>query len=138
MNSPRQSTERMQLANIFGIYYIPLIFISKLSILLQYMKLFTPTHTGKTYWSIHFLIWSNLLFYLSIMLAEIIECIPQEMNSELSGHCINISAVLVAGAVLNVISDFAILVLPMAKIWQLHMSPKRKLGVCAVFSAGLL
>ena len=61
----------MQLANIFGIYYIPLIFVSKLSILLQYMKLFTPTHTGKTYWSIHFLIWSNLLFYLAIMLADL-------------------------------------------------------------------
>ena len=105
----------MQLANIFGIYYIPLIFVSKLSILLQYLKLFTPNHTGKTYWSIHFLIWSNLLFYLTIMLAA-----------------------LVAGAVINVISDFAILVLPIGKIWQLHMSPRRKLGVCAVFSAGVL
>ena len=130
----------MQLANIFGIYYIPLIFVSKLSILLQYMKLFTPSHTGKTYWSIHFLIWSNLLFYLAIMLAELIECIPREMiwDPEVPGHCINISAALVAGAVINVISDFAILVLPMGKIWQLHMSPKRKLGICAVFSTGLL
>ena len=130
----------MQLANIFGIYYIPLIFVSKLSILLQYLKLFTPNHIGKTYWSIHFLIWSNLLFYLTIMLAELIECIPREMiwDSEVPGHCINISAALVAGAVINVISDFAILELPIGKIWQLHMSPRRKLGVCAVFSAGLL
>ena len=130
----------MQLSNTLGIYYVPLIYVSKLSILLQYMKLFIPNHTGKTYWSIHFLIWSNLLFYLAIMLAQIMECLPREKiwDPTVPGHCIDFTAVLIAGAVINVISDFLILVLPIGKIWQLQMSPKRKLGVSAVFTAGLL
>lgn len=121
-----------QLANLLGIYYIPLIFISKLSILLLYMKLFVPARSGKTYWAIHILIWSNLVFYVAILVAELVPCRLKE------GHCVDITAVLIIGAMINVISDFAILVLPIGKIWQLHMSPRRKLGITAVFSAGLL
>ena len=130
----------IQLASIIDVYYNPLIFVSKLSILLQFKRVFVPAHAGKTYWLIHFLIWSNLLFYLAVMLLEIMKCLPRKKvwNPTMQGRCIDLPFAPKAGAVINIISDFSILVLPIGKIWQLQMSPKRKLGVSAVFSTGLL
>lgn len=74
------------------------------------------------------------------MLVQIMECLPREKfwNPTVPGHCVNLPVVLITGAVINIISDFSILVLSMGKIWQLQMSQKKKLGVSTVFAAGLL
>lgn len=129
-----------QVANITEIYYNPLILVTKLSILLQYIRIFTPSHDGKTYWIIHVIIWLNVLFYLSSTLVEILGCLPRDKiwNSAVSGYCVNLPAVLTSGAVINIVSDFSILILPIGKVWQLQMTLKRKLKVSAVFAAGLL
>lgn len=68
------------------------------------------------------------------MLVQIMGCLPREKiwNPTVKGRCINLSAVLIAGAVINIILDFSILVLPIGKIWQLQMSNRSKLGVSAV------
>ncbi|KAI9842248.1 MAG: hypothetical protein M1837_007393 [Sclerophora amabilis] len=43
----------------------------------------------------------------------------------------------IATAVINIISDFAMLVLPIGSIWQLQMPKRRKMGLSAVFLTGL-
>ncbi|KAL8885343.1 MAG: hypothetical protein Q9205_001018, partial [Flavoplaca limonia] len=113
----------LKLSNALQIFYNPLIFITKLSILLQYLVIFVPNSTGKTYWAIHFVICVNLLFYLAVMLVQIFQCQPREKiwHPLLPGRCVDLAAVLISGAVINVISDLSILVLPVAKIWQLQM-----------------
>ena len=122
------------------IYYKPLVFITKLSILIQYMKIFVPNHKGKTYWWIHILIWTNLLFYTAVMLVQIMACLPREKlwNPKVPGRCINIPHLLVTVAAVNIVSDVSILVLPLGKVWQLRISARRKIGVSAVFAAGVL
>lgn len=74
------------------------------------------------------------------MLLEIMKCLPRKKvwNPTMQGRCIDLPVAPKAGAVINIISDFSILVLPIGKIWQLQMSQKRKLEVSAVFSTGLL
>ncbi|KAF7509484.1 hypothetical protein GJ744_008047 [Endocarpon pusillum] len=128
-----------KLANVMEIYYNPLIFITKLSILLQYIKIFAPSRTGKTYWSVHFLIWINLLFYIAVMLVQIMQCLPRAKiwNPTIPGRCVDIANVLIVGAIINVVSDVSILVLPIHKVWHLQMPRNRKIGVSAVFMAGL-
>lgn len=128
------------MANVMTIYYNPLIFITKLSILLQFMKIFTPSHTGSTYWSTQFLIWINLLFNLAATLVQIMACLPRAKiwNPTIPGHCIDMPNAFIAGAVINAVSDISILVLPIHKVWQLQMPRWRKIGVSAVFMAGVL
>ena len=38
----------------------------------------------------------------------------------------------------NVITDFALLILPIPMVWRLQMGTKKKLGLAAVFSTGIL
>lgn len=104
------------------------------------MKIFVPTPRGKTYWFIQLLIWFNLIFYIAVMLVQIMGYLPREKiwNPIVKGRCINLLAMLIAEAVINIILDFSILVLSIGKIWQLQMSNRSKLGVSAIFTASLL
>ena len=105
------------------------------------MYIFTPSKSGVIYWAIHALIWGNLAAHGSAMIAFIVECIPEEkIWNPLyhGGHCINRIDVLVATGAINVASDILIFLLPLWAILQLHMAPKRKLGVTAVFATGVM
>lgn len=119
---------------------MPIIFITKLSILLLYLRIFVPSGRPKFYYIVHFVIWFNLLFYIANLPIEIWSCIPREKiwDPLLPGHCINNELVFVAGGIINVISDFTILALPIFSIWHLQMPTQRKVGVSAVFATGLL
>lgn len=97
--------------------------------------------SGSIYWAIHVLIWGNLAFYISTWITIIFQCIPQEKiwNPEYKGgHCTNYEVSALVTGIVNVISDFLILLLPLVAIWRLRMAPKRKIGVLAVFATGLL
>lgn len=122
------------------VYYNPLIFVTKLSILIQYLRIFVPSRSGKTYWAIHTLIWVNLLFYLAVMLVQIMSCLPRKKiwDPLVPGTCVDLADVLISGAVINVVSDFSMLILPIAKVWQLQITTARKWGISAVFGTGLL
>ena len=130
-----------QLGNIIEIVYGPTIWLAKLSVLLQYKHIFTPAKKpGIVYWSIHALIWGNLLFYFGDTLVVIFECQPRAKiwNFKLPGTCINGTANFIVTGGWNVVSDSLILALPLYAIWQLKMPLKRKFSVGAVFATGLL
>ncbi len=55
-----------------------------------------------------------------------------------NGHCFEGDASYKASGVFNVLSDFAILVLPMPTLWNLQMSLRRKLLIMGVFATGFL
>ena len=140
ISNESQLAKGKQLGNLNAILYCPLIFITKLSILLQYLCIFVPNHTGKLYYTVQFIIWFNLLFYIASTLAEIFTCIPRKKIWEptTSGRCVNINIVVLATGAINIISDFSILVLPLSSIWGLQMPRKRKIALSAVFATGLL
>lgn len=129
-----------QLANISQIIYGPLIFVAKLSILLLYLRAFTPNGRGNTFFAIHFLLWFNLLFYTANTLTKIFQCTPRTKiwEPETPGRCVDVNSLIQTSAGLNVFSDFSLLVLPIASIWKLHMKTSQKIGISAVFAAGLL
>lgn len=152
----------MQLSDVVSILYGPFIVIVKLSILVQYITLFAPHRQGTFHRAVHVLIWSNILFYTIITFAYIFEvryvkpvlayrgrratadiqqCTPiQKMwLPNIPGHCIgdNHQRMLATG-IINIISDFSILILPFPIIWQLHLPMNKKIGVTAIFALGLL
>lgn len=130
----------IQVAYVAETYYNPLIFVTKLSILIQYYKIFVAFHGSKTYWMIQILIWLNALFYFAITLVFIMPCFPIKRfwDPTVPGRCIDLPMVLMASAFINIFSDISILILPIFKVWQLQLTRKRKLGFSAVFGTGLL
>lgn len=129
-----------QLANIIEIIYNPIIFATKLSILLLFLRIFVPNGKGATYYIIHILIWLNLCFYIANVPIEIWPCIPREKlwKPSVPGRCLDNERVFVAGGAINVVSDFAILLLPVVLISRLQMPLKKKIGVSAIFATGFL
>ena len=71
-------------------------------------------------------------------LVEIFECSPIDSlwNPQVKGKCINLSAELIASSVLNVVTDFLLLVLPLPILWRLQISMERKLELIGIFLLG--
>ena len=118
-------------------------FFIKLSILLQYLRIFVPTRKGNmfVYVGVHLCIWTNLLFYLFHTVFEIAACTPRkEIWDPLikTRHCYNTGAVLQASGLFNIVSDFAILILPMPCVWRLCLPLKKKILMTMIFATGFL
>ena len=121
--------------------YPPLIWTSKVALLLQLMRIFVPSHRGSVYWIIHALIWGNFAFYLSAWFVTLFECIPMTKiwdPLEPGGRCINITGAQIATGAVNCASDILMLMLPLWAISHLHMAFRRKLGVLILFATGVM
>lgn len=115
--------------------------MTKLAILLQYLRIFVPNKRSKTYYFTQSLIWTNFVFYLVIGFCAAFMCSPREKiwNPLVPGKCrLSLAGILIAGGVINIFSDFCVLALPLASIWKLQMATKHKVGISAVFAVGLL
>ena len=124
------------------IVYNPAIFFIKLSILLQYLRLFRPMKQGNKFLHIgvHVCLWSCLLFYLLEFIFQVMLCIPRSKisNPLAGGKCWSSNALLESTGVFNVISNFAIIILPIPSVWDLQVPMRKKVGIAAIFLAGFL
>ncbi len=80
-------------------------------------------------------------FSAVFQIIEIIECHPRERiwNKLITtGYCFNAFALFEAVGLFNLISDVAILILPMAPLWRLQMPFEKKLMMIVVFGTGIL
>ncbi|KAL4878520.1 ribosomal protein L36e-domain-containing protein [Aspergillus karnatakaensis] len=137
--APSDLREFAKLANASQIVYAPLIFLTKLSIFLLYLRVFAPSHKGRTYWVIQLLIGFNLAFYLANFFLKIFQCTPRSKiwDPATPGHCININIVILITAAINVASDLMMLCVPIVCVWRLQMSKRKKLGISTIFAAGI-
>ena len=119
------------------LYRLTLIF-AKLAILLQLLQIFVPGKRGTIYYAVNALIWFTIISHSACILVAIFQCTPirKSWKPATPGQCIDIRRLLISTAVINVFSDFSILLLPLYSIWRLQMPVKRKFGVSAVFSLG--
>lgn len=73
-------------------------------------------------------------------LVNIFQCWPIsfQWNPTEAGHCIDYAKSSLVFSVVNIITDFVILGLPMPLVWQLKVSKRSKLALSATFAAGCL
>ncbi|KAF2172692.1 hypothetical protein M409DRAFT_16653 [Zasmidium cellare ATCC 36951] len=57
--------------------------------------------------------------------------------SEYTGTCVNLNALIFATAAINIILDFAVILLPIPKLWSLSIATRKKVAVCVTFCIGL-
>ncbi|ERF68929.1 hypothetical protein EPUS_09506 [Endocarpon pusillum Z07020] len=115
--------------------YGPMMTFTKLSILLLYFRLFSPTKTIRIW--IYVGIVTTLLNHVVGTIIAITICLPSDAvgYSRCSGRLHPLDVVINA---INILSDFYILVLPLFVISKLHMQRAKKFGVSAVFLTGFL
>ena len=120
--------------------YSPTILVAKLSLLLLYLKIFHVNNRLRycIYFSMGFL----TLFYCGTFIAYAVLSIPKRGQSQLAAilsvdTAKDIPLGITQGAV-GVFSDFFIFCLPIPVVWKLQLPPRRKFGVLAIFTTGLL
>ena len=130
----------VQLTEVITTTYIVVVSITKLSIFLQFVRIFIPYRGNCSYYLIQVLIWSNILVFSALMLLSIFACTPRSKIWEprLPGKCINKTSFWVSLSCIYLISDVFILVLPINWVSNLQMPSKRKFSISAVFALGTL
>ncbi|PHH61212.1 hypothetical protein CDD81_693 [Ophiocordyceps australis] len=121
---------------IFSVF----IALAKASILLEWIRIFVPRGTRNLlFWACHLIMWTNIIFYLVVILYVCILCTPLEDKWDHDGTCrLDTGWTSVAAASVNLATDICIFLLPQRVIWRLHMTTRRKFGVAAMFSIGIL
>ena len=117
------------------IYCLSLTF-TKVSILLQYLRIFTTKQFRVSCWA--------LLGFVAVygtwsVFSSIFGCMPVAYfwdKTIKGGHCMNQYAVWFTSAAVNIVTDFAIIILPMPVLWRLNMPLKQKRALMLVFALG--
>lgn len=77
---------------------------------------------------------------ISIIMVSVFQCVPIEKiwDPTLDGFCIDLKKSFVGNAVPNILTDVAILALPMPQVWSLHTSFLQKAQISLIFLLGSL
>ncbi|KAL8693246.1 MAG: hypothetical protein Q9218_001880 [Villophora microphyllina] len=110
----------------------PLMFFTKLSLLLLYYQIFAPDRVTK------YLVYVGILYcfvlYTSSLLLTFLLC-----QTMLTPSCkLELNHFIWITTGLNVLGDVYLLIIPLSAVAKLHLPPRQKLGASAVFFAGLL
>ena len=129
-----------QYVNIIQIWYGPAAACTKSAILLLYLRVFVPHRGSKFDIAIRAFILIICGFYFAITIAKICQCLPRARiwDKTIPGKCVNMSALLGTSGLFNIVSDVCILLVPLKGVWDLQMSPKRKIGIYAIFTVGVM
>lgn len=135
---------KLQSGQVARILYCIDMFLIKLAILLQLLRVFVPHKRNAMFWTCHALIWLNFFYYTIYIFLAIFYCNPikkgwsQRVYPSIQGSCLNLRAIYLTGTAINAASDLSILILPQFVIWHLQLSLKKKIEFCLIFLIGLL
>ena len=128
----------LQWLYIAAAVYLCSLFGYKQTVLLLYLRLFGVRRSFKYFtWSAMFFVFGYLF---SNFWSQIFACSPpaKYWNPDIPGRCLDS---LVEGRVyglMNIVSDFFIMILPLPMIWNLQLSWKGKVGISLVFLGGVM
>ncbi|MCJ1397708.1 hypothetical protein MMC11_000904 [Xylographa trunciseda] len=121
---------------LYGVVIVdkPVLFLTKLALLLLHLRLFAPDRNIR--YAIYFGIVFNFLFYLTIFFVLVFIC--PVMSPEYAECSNDLKVLAVAMSGFGIISDFYILLIPLLSVSRLQLRIGKKLGLIAVFLTGLL
>ncbi|CZS94155.1 related to integral membrane protein [Rhynchosporium agropyri] len=119
----------------FECLYVTCICFTKISLLLMYLRIF-PVRSIRI--GAYILGGLSIAWCISIIMVSIFQCTPIEKtwNSSIPGFCINLKGSFIGNAIPNILTDVAILALPMQQVWSLHTSTMQKVQISIVFLLG--
>lgn len=116
------------------------LFFTKLSLLLLILRIFLSVQRGVLWWVTILLMAVNGIFYIIFFFVPIFLCSPRAKiwNQDMPGRCLQPKILYLASAIFNMVSDIAMLSVPIYLIWNLQMSVQRKIGLSLIFGTGSL
>lgn len=119
------------------VIYLLIITAIKCSILLFYLRLSPSTTFHK--WVKVTMVACGIEGFLFISMA-LFQCTPVQRfwNFVIPGHCIDILAFFRAETAFNLVTNVAIILLPMPMVWRLHMALRRRILLTGIFASGVM
>lgn len=123
------------------VIYGPAFFFIKLSILLLYLRIFSPQRAARSF--IYAGIAVVFLYSLVVTTLFPVFCAPRKgedwVSSYMSDRCkSHTNDTFIASVILNFATDIYILVIPLPMVWKLHISTSRRIGLILIFATGIL
>lgn len=112
--------------------------VTKVSVLFLYVRIFRfKSYLTRAAWIIGAIVvaWAITITFLTIF-----NCFPVSKlwDSSVPGHCMSRVVPRAVNALMTILSDVVILVLPIPKVWKLQMPMAKKAAVLFAFSLGSL
>lgn len=118
--------------------YCPLLACAKFSLLFFYLKLSPMKWFRMCVYASMFIV---VGYNIGIVFPLIFACRPLKRNFDVTiteGYCINRTPLYIATAVLNIVTDIMLLILPIPMIVRLQMPRVQKIGLILIFGVGSL
>lgn len=133
-------TETLKIFTALEKVYIPAVWLTKISILFLYLRLFPEQGLRR---QIKVCLGLCAATVVSLEIACIFKCWPISFSwnywdGEHQGKCTSMAAQGWANSGLNTFADIVVLVLPLPTIWKLRLPMEKKLSIIAMFNVGLL
>lgn len=111
--------------------------LAKFSYLFFYLRIFI--NKGFIF-AVEIMIGIVIAWWTANVLQVFLICRPFNMNWNVNveGVCGDRPAAYTAFGAINLITDVAILLLPIPTVWKLKMPVSSKVGICAIFAIGLV
>ncbi|KAL3420446.1 CFEM domain-containing protein [Phlyctema vagabunda] len=130
---------------IFEIYFIDesifflILALTKTAIILFYLRIFPDRGFRKIAYG---MLAINVIWGFVVILITIFQCAPvhyfwERWDKTTNGKCNNSHAQAWASAIVNIVLDLAILILPLPQLLKVALKPKKKFHVCMMFSVGI-
>ncbi|KAK2001667.1 CFEM domain-containing protein [Colletotrichum falcatum] len=138
--SSEQITRFMHGFFVFEIIYTLSISTLKASFLFFYIRVFSMVSRTFT-----IVLWTtqafNIAFCVAFMIANLAQCQPfsnawEAWDGKHPGHCINIYAMFVSHAAVNIALDIWLLILPTTRVLWLNMRKREKAEIMFIFGLG--
>ncbi|KAF2234916.1 hypothetical protein EV356DRAFT_501194 [Viridothelium virens] len=130
------------------ISYTLTIVMVKFSVLVMYWRIFRESKTVRI--AIYVLGGVVAAWGVAFLLVTIFDCSPVKgawtrfsmeavMNPAMAPVCrVQAEPAYLSNSAINIVTDIAILILPMYQVWQLNLPRAQKLAVCGIFAIGIL
>lgn len=118
------------------VMYGPTAYLTKICLLWIMTRVFSPFRKCVIF--IRVFMGIMLAYYIPAVIVKVRICSPiaRFWNQEIDGSCLDETAIIMADAVVSVVSDLIILILPLPLTLTLQMSTKRKMRVMGILGAG--
>ena len=132
LSTPQHVVDMAKCVVVYEYVYTAAVLFVKTSILRFYYKTFPNRKFRILVITIEIFV---LLWVLYSFVCFTVQCIPLSYAWTRTGpeHCFDLVAYVVASSVLNAITDFVIVILPMPLVWGLQMPNSRRLAICGTF-----
>ncbi|KAF2469064.1 uncharacterized protein BDR25DRAFT_230040 [Lindgomyces ingoldianus] len=136
LHDPMAIKRYLQLQTATEFIYVVSVTVPKLTLLILYLKIFPHNIVRHLTWAMIVIVLLQWLIVGVIVWASICQPFRYKWDKNINGHCANLLASYRYFSIPNIITDIAILLLPVSTVWKLQVSKLQKLGIFLTFLAG--